>query len=57
MIETGEVQPGDDAWGGWLQVPLLLVPRCTFAPLVWDKSSRAVQVRLTYGWDGETFRQ
>ena len=31
MIETKEVQPGDDAWGGWLQVPLLLVPRRTFS--------------------------
>ena len=31
MIETGEVQPGDDAWDGWLQVPLLLVPRLTFS--------------------------
>ena len=31
MVETGEVQPGDDAWGGWLQVPLLLVPRRTFS--------------------------
>ena len=49
MIETGKVQSGGVAWGGWLQVPLLLVPRRTFRLGEKLKSSPG-SAHLRLGW-------